>query len=331
MITTAPDSAIAAYMDALAEHLADLPEAERDELMEDLAQHLQEVAAEADGDLAEKLGTPQAYAEELRASAGIPPRAEAPTGRWARLQATAPLRALRALTASSTMRSLRAFLPELRPGWWVLRGYLIVGGLALYPFASISSENFPVPSVSGSRLVGAIAVALSIWASIRLGRAPRHGATRWLGIAATVLAVGLAWDAVANFGYRGTQIQYVADPGPSYLHHGDGAAIANFCPYGADGKLLSGVLLFDQDGRAIVDTAPMTREGYEIRRGQPSIPNAYPQDLSVPTFDGSYRWPPDAVEPNPEAPAADQIRPLRCAPSVHTPTKPQPPAADPSP
>lgn len=63
------------YADAVRKALDDLPAARYLELVDGLDEHLAEVHAEADGTLADVLGPPEAYAAELRASAGLPPRA----------------------------------------------------------------------------------------------------------------------------------------------------------------------------------------------------------------------------------------------------------------
>ena len=62
-----------AYMAAVRIELEDLEPAERDDLLDDLEQHLHEVAAEEEGTLTDRLGPPAAYAAELRLSAGLPP------------------------------------------------------------------------------------------------------------------------------------------------------------------------------------------------------------------------------------------------------------------
>lgn len=62
------------YADAVRRALDDLPAARYLELVDGLDEHLAEVRAEADGTLADVLGPPEAYAAELRASAGLPPR-----------------------------------------------------------------------------------------------------------------------------------------------------------------------------------------------------------------------------------------------------------------
>jgi hypothetical protein len=59
------------YLKDVAPHLAALPVDERADLLDDLAQHLREIAAEEGPPLGERLGPPEAYAAELLASAGV--------------------------------------------------------------------------------------------------------------------------------------------------------------------------------------------------------------------------------------------------------------------
>ena len=61
---------ITAYVAAVRAALAGLPEATRDELLEDLPEHLAEVAADDVGSLVDRLGPPSVYAAELLAGAG---------------------------------------------------------------------------------------------------------------------------------------------------------------------------------------------------------------------------------------------------------------------
>jgi hypothetical protein len=133
---TGPDE-IVAYVEGVRQALADLPEATRQELLEDLPEHLAEVRAEAQGTLLERLGTPAAYAAELRATAGfVGGFPDPPTDRWASLHEV----------RDNTMTLLRQaddrigpvigypkasdFLVLLRPAWWVLRGYLAAMAVA---------------------------------------------------------------------------------------------------------------------------------------------------------------------------------------------------------
>ena len=67
---TVTEQEITDYVARVRAALADLPPGQRDELTEDLADHLTEVAAEAEGTLVERLGEPETYAAELRAAAG---------------------------------------------------------------------------------------------------------------------------------------------------------------------------------------------------------------------------------------------------------------------
>ena len=64
------------YLAAVEHELADLPADDRSALLEDLALHLDALAAEDDDDrpMSVRLGAPAAYAADLRAAAGLPAR-----------------------------------------------------------------------------------------------------------------------------------------------------------------------------------------------------------------------------------------------------------------
>jgi uncharacterized membrane protein len=70
------DPDVRSYLGAVESALSDLGPDERDELLEDLAAHLAEVAADSGLPLRNSLGTPAAYAAELRSSAGLAPAAD---------------------------------------------------------------------------------------------------------------------------------------------------------------------------------------------------------------------------------------------------------------
>ena len=98
---TAPTTSPAAqrYLAEVAGELADLPVEERADLLEDLGLHLAALDAEDDAwPVGVRLGTPAAYAAELRAAAGLPPRA-APA-RPHRRPADGVVRVVRAVAAS---------------------------------------------------------------------------------------------------------------------------------------------------------------------------------------------------------------------------------------
>ncbi len=96
--------------------LSDLPALDVEELTEGLEADLAERLAEG----GEELGDPVAYAAELRASAGLAPKAPLPPA--------VPLRRSLAIKAREVLAGLRAhpstaslidFLIALRPVWWV--------------------------------------------------------------------------------------------------------------------------------------------------------------------------------------------------------------------
>jgi uncharacterized membrane protein len=84
-MNTQTNTEVQHYLDAMREALSDLPAAEVGEIMDDAGAHVVEVAEEMGDEftlaaLTDRLGTPQAYAQELRAAADYPaPTPAAPT------------------------------------------------------------------------------------------------------------------------------------------------------------------------------------------------------------------------------------------------------------
>ena len=68
---------VAAYAAEVRAALADLTSEQSTDLLDDLEDHLREVAAEDSGDLRTRLGAPADYARELRISAGLDPEPDA--------------------------------------------------------------------------------------------------------------------------------------------------------------------------------------------------------------------------------------------------------------
>jgi hypothetical protein len=135
VITTAQDE-INLYVFAVRAALGDLPESLRDELLEDLPEHLAEVAADGEGSLADRLGSPEAYAADLRMSAGFVGGFPDPPKRTDQFKEMRDVALARLRVADVRLGPLfggeRAseFLVQLRPAWWVLRGYLAAMVLA---------------------------------------------------------------------------------------------------------------------------------------------------------------------------------------------------------
>src|SRR4029077_1385307 len=188
---------VATYASSVRAALSDLPPDQAEMLLEDLEDHLREVASEAGGPLAERLGSPEQYAQELRAAYG-------PTHLGGRRQDPALRdlqRAVRIVTASAWFGQVRAFLPELRPAWWVLRAYILV--LLLTEAFSRNYNLRPIPNPFSSRgLLEIIAAAIAIVVSIRLGRGSRPAAKsrRLLAIGANVMIALIAIPVLARMG-----------------------------------------------------------------------------------------------------------------------------------
>jgi len=338
MSATVANTLVRTYLDAVKDHLDDLPEDDRDELLEDLEEHLLEVAAEDDGTLEQRLGPPAVYAEELRASAGLPSReqmlARRPSQRVAdRLSRSGVWRSSVRVAQSTEARAIREFLKELQPGWWVLRGYLAVVAPAIFLSGGTARENVPFPALAGSHnfgmFVAALAVLMSVWFGLRT-RDHRKGRTPSilfsLAVAAAAIAALVGWAGGAySYAYYDAGSGTASTP---FLQHADDATIANICPYSSDGKLLSGVLLFDQDGRPIVNTADVLPDGRPVQPSRPAILNAYPRSLSVTEMFISV--PPDSTT---YTKGQQATTPLSCPASIgaSVPGVPSPAAPAPSP
>jgi hypothetical protein len=152
------------YLDGVGAALADLPEEERADLLDELAGHLDELAAESPTPLTVRLGSPQEYADELRASAGLPPaRARGRAGAVARLWSR-----VEELLNRPAALTTKDFLVTLRPVWWVARGWA-VAAVVLHVTTSSPWEDRNIVGVPGGFL-GFWAVVLGVVLSVQLGR-----------------------------------------------------------------------------------------------------------------------------------------------------------------
>ena len=286
---------VARYAAAVRAACADLPGPDRELLLEDLEDHLQEVAAEAGGPLAERLGRPEAYAAELRASAGLPAPGRGPAGGRRprrRLRESRVARRLAgaggAVLAHPAARAVVRFLPELRPAWWVLRGYLTVQAVAvaLTPLFAGGGFSFPVPRLLGSSLLGLLAVAAAAAGSVAIGRrgagSRRARALLAAGnVALAVVALLLVGELADSEAYDDYRPEFATTfAGPVSGLRSDGREISNIFPFDAQGRPLKDVYLIDQDGQPVVAShygneyleprIPLDRDGVEVA-------NRYPQ------------------------------------------------------
>lgn len=269
------------YVNAVRTALADLPAPVREELLEDLADHLAEVAAEADGTLEERLGPPAAYAAELRATAGL-----AGSGRPGPQWATALDRAGRAARSADVRvggmigyERASDFLRLLRPGWWVLRGYL----LAMVVLHAISPGEYGLlPWLDESAWIWFAVVAVGVVASVRLGKLT----LRWRGRRAAVLTAG-------NLALALVVLAVAAGPGGAVMFTSPASVYESpyspprVYPYDRDGRPLPEVRLVDDYGNEVpiggyyCEEGPVFAPPCVVRYPFPSIPPLPPATATV--------------------------------------------------
>jgi len=268
-------SDVAAYAASVRAALSDLPRDQTEVLLEDLEDHLREIAAEAGGPLNERLGPPQQYAEDLRAAYGaaqVNPARQDPA--LHDLQ-----RGLAWVTGSTWYRQTRAFLPELRPAWWVLRAYLAV--LILMAAISAGYNLGPIPNpVTKRGFVEILATGVAIWLSVRIGRRSRKLSQTALVLAysANMLIALLAVMVLGNMrSFAYSELIGTANPQQTTFANAFAAGqVTNIYPYSQDGKPLTNVLLYDQDGRPIMVDKSEAQTSYPIGADGKAVTNAYP-------------------------------------------------------
>jgi hypothetical protein len=266
---------VATYAAAVRAALSDLPPDQSEILLEDLEDHLREVATEAGGPLAERLGSPEEYARELRTAYGatqVNTRRQDPLLRDVLLARTW-------LTGSQWYQQVRAFLPELRPAWWVLRGYL--AALILTAAFSSGYSLGPIPNPTTRRGIAEIlAAGVAIWLSVRIGRRNRSlpNGARFLAVSANVVIVfgaAILLGRMHSFAY--SELIGTATPEQAQVTAAFAAGpVTNIYPYSQDGKPLTNVLLYDQDGRPIMVEKSEAQTSYPVGADGKAVTNAYP-------------------------------------------------------
>jgi hypothetical protein len=316
------------YLAAVGRQLADLPAEERSALLEDLALHLESLGAEDDDrSIAVRLGPADAYAAELRAAAGLPARAERP-----RLVGDGLRQRVGTALGHPWVGEVRRLLTELRPAWWVLRGYLLVLVPCLAPFDA--ARDFPVPAPLGSHALGVVLVLVAVVGSVALGRQrlPRLlGALVVVGGAALALGALLLWQSAAKDGLTRVSSPAAWVPMDTALQ-AEGrypllsryGPVTDVLPYAADGTPLTGVLLFDQDGRPLhVGRQEWWADGCARVLQQPlaadgvPVPFSFPQGYVLdPAGVDRYGWPVSAGQCTAELPRPEVPLPVFPAPTA---------------
>src|SRR5438093_7385235 len=311
MADETPHNDVARYAAAVRGALSNLPAAKRDVVLEDLEDHLAEVAAESGLPLASRLGPPEEYAAELRAAYGAGHQAS-------RLRFPRIRRLLRGalfqLSGWRTYQAVRDYLPELRPAWWVLRAYLAVIVLAVMLRGDQTIHPIPNPFTSGG-ILELIAMAAGIVVSVKLGRwsTTRKDGLSWpLRAGNAIVALGglIALGSMSTLpswvdtysAKAGMPDAYAASP------------ITNIYAYTIDGRPLEGVLLYDQDGRPLVIDA----SGYGIITDYPAATDGQPITNEYPltqTRIGGTRVVPPRVAVPPIAPSPSPFSSPSTSPS----------------
>ena len=326
--TTEEMTAIERYLEAVRAELADLPDDDRVEMLEDVKAHLLEVAAEDDEPLETRLGPPAGYAAELRAAAGLPPHVPAAgqsagvgfAARVTRWPAVEALREVhRSVRHTAVYREVRTLGAALQPAWWIARAYIVTvtigiltnGGGALSVFSrsrNLRMLGLLFPSIASKRLVGFVILLLLTAASVAWSRAAKgNRLLTTLTIAGNIVVVWAALMIFENIGGYGHFDSFASRPPPAIPSFGPPHATAlgdvvNIYPYAADGTPLKNVLLYDQDGNPItgVVTDPYTEEyGYRDVNGQ-LVPNLFPYPMpsrDAQTGDVVGELPPPSIAP----------------------------------
>jgi hypothetical protein len=269
-----------AYLAAVRARLADLPAAERDDLMAEVESSLRDAEHEG-GPVAARLGSPDDFVTELRAAAGLDEISVAtPRGGQSVFQAFEALVAHRGVAAALGAGR------DLAPLWWVARGYTLTVAAALAFQASWSTRAPAVP-VFQNVGQGALAIAVAVLASLALGLFQRRRAStvprRRLGLAVNLAGLVFLVPAAPHIfdNLRGTSpsFAYLVQPAP--VQPGlvrDGAPVRNIYPYSSDGRLLHDVLLYDAQGKPLTIAANPADIDRRVLRSKTNRPvlNAFP-------------------------------------------------------
>jgi uncharacterized membrane protein len=204
-MSTVTTSTVSSYARAVREALADLPPEQARGLLDGLDEHLAEIGAEGNADMESMLGSPSAYAAELRSSAGLPAAVTVkPTSVWA-APPTPPAPPVSNRTADEPNRASPP--PTMRdPQTRLDRGI----------FTAIAFFVILMVAVGATDLALATLVAASTWfvvnAIAKRVQLPAHVATR-LPLAIAVVAAALTSILIAGR-LNGTNTVYITQDQP---------------------------------------------------------------------------------------------------------------------
>lgn len=312
-MTTTLSKTKADYLDRVASGLADLPEDDREEVIQDLRAHL----AELDEDEVEAaLGSPEAFVAEFRSSAGLDDDRGS-----ARKRSMTKARAWLEDTSRRLAEVIR--WQTIRPVWIWTRGWLLISTFAVFA-GGTAFRRFPIPTIEHSTTVGFALLAVATWVSVWLDRHKTSvreiGSFLFSTVVVLLLFSSLFWprDIARTFDHEETVFY------PDQLIAEDGSPIYNIYAYDLEGNPVQ-VLLFDQDGHPIrslpswvyqeAERNPGFMEPLEYGEGAVEfardefgriIPNLYPLDLYQYAEYGLEQMPPPSLGfPRPDEAGSD--------------------------
>ena len=300
---------VRAYVHAVRAWLGDLPPEEVEELTAGMEADLAERAAESGGPLGALLGEPEAYAAELRAAAGLPPRVDVVVPDAVTREAWTD----RTVREAHELVARHPWLRELRPTWWLARG-----AVAGWVVAAVLGTGRTV-------LLPLVGAALSMWLGLVLRRRePLGTGVRAALGAGNALAVVLLLPMLA-FSTSGPSGQFEGSPSlapagyPSQVV-ANGETVTNLYAYDAAGNRIEGARIYDQSGRALFVALDPLMDGsigdLPIRPedGMPDVAS----DVFPLSWPGHDAW---------QDPGFGWTPPLTLPPLVQAPTTPAPGAS----
>ena len=247
MSTTHPTDVVEAYIADVKARLSGVPEDEQNELLDDVAAHVREVADEHGPEqLRERLGTPEQFGDELRASAGFAPPV-------ATVQDKARRR-VDMLRDTKAWRWIVAEWPRVEPAWWLARGVFFV-----WLATGIVGGNTRLIPDSPFGALALIAGAAASYALAARRPADQAASLRKIRIGAELALAVFAVYFVANAQqthyvyYDSGSNAYQPDP---CLRDSAGRAISNLYGFDLNGRLIQKFFLTDQAGRPIDNLCP---------------------------------------------------------------------------
>ncbi|NPD06700.1 hypothetical protein HN031_18665 [Nocardioides sp. zg-1308] len=256
---------VAGFVDRVRDLLSDLPEEDRLELTEGLEADLADQVAEQGADV---LGDAVAYARELRTAAGfdpVPGRRPSPPAGVMLLEQLDAARAWFDLQVSRPrVVSAWRVLVTLRPAWWVLRAWAASVVVALLWPGWYDYGLTWLPGVHPA--IGLLMLAVCVVGSALVGLGVLWPGARTPGsrsLLARVVLLALNLCAIVSLPVINGELdqqswsRYNQGYGEAELFMTEsgvlngGREVCNIAAYDAAGQPLTGVQLFDQEGRPL--------------------------------------------------------------------------------